>query len=556
MARPEPTRTATAPTPHLPRRVRRRTVHGAVLRARVSASLRPCRHERDALRYGRRPTRCGWRHCRFADAGEVTRDGPTRHETATRSHGATATAWRPAGCCSSAACRSAAPTRCSSWLPPSSATASTGCPTARPARGRTGSCGSTRCSARGPSSRCARPATTRTAPFPGCASATASRSTPCASSDLGYAQAAIVVVPHLRPAQARRADPARTAGSRCRCRPRSRRSPRSSRPRTRLASSRSTRRAMMTELAADLRRDPARPARGPVGHQLRVRHARRRHADVVPRPPRPASSSASCGSGAASRPASSSATTSATATSATTRERPLRRPAARRDRQRAVARASAARSTGSTSRCRRDRVDVRFFETLGQLALRPETQLYLGAAPPADGVAGAEGPHRRRAAVRARLRRRHRLRVGPPPRPGRRGARSSCTAAVTRAGWHGRHAAGVVRVARRLVDRVPDETWTHEPVDDFGTAYDNVDRHGWYRNLDPTVEELAHLLSDGDDPDRLLGRHRHPARPAEAAHVRHAGRRRSSSTARPSSCGSRSRSSATTPRSGSGCCAS
>ena len=45
---------------------------------------------------------------------------------------------------------------------------------------------------------------------------------------------------------------------------------------------------------------------------------------------------------------------------------------------------------------------------------------------------------------------------------------------------------------------MPDEDWTHEPVDAFGTAYDNVDRHGWYRNLDPTVEELAHLLSDGD----------------------------------------------------------
>ena len=47
-------------------------------------------------------------------------------------------------------------------------------------------------------------------------------------------------------------------------------------------------------------------------------------------------------------------------------------------------------------------------------------------------------------------------------------------------------------------DRVPDETWTQDPVDDFGTAYDNVDRHGWYRNLDPTVEELVHLLSDGE----------------------------------------------------------
>ena len=35
------------------------------------------------------------------------------------------------------------------------------------------------------------------------------------------------------------------------------------------------------------------------------------------------------------------------------------------------------------------RVDVRFFETLGGLALRPETRLYLGLIHPADGLVGA-----------------------------------------------------------------------------------------------------------------------------------------------------------------------
>ena len=35
-------------------------------------------------------------------------------------------------------------------------------------------------------------------------------------------------------------------------------------------------------------------------------------------------------------------------------------------------------------------------------------------------------------------------------------------------------------------------------MDAFGAAYDNVDHHSWYRNLDPTVEELAHLLTDGE----------------------------------------------------------
>jgi SAM-dependent methyltransferase len=46
--------------------------------------------------------------------------------------------------------------------------------------------------------------------------------------------------------------------------------------------------------------------------------------------------------------------------------------------------------------------------------------------------------------------------------------------------------------------RVPDEDWTEHPVDEFGLAYDNVEHHGWYKNLDPTVEELAGVLRDGD----------------------------------------------------------
>ena len=202
------------------------------------------------------------------------------------------------------------------------------------------------------------------------------------------------------------------------------------------------------------------------------------------------------------------------------------------------------------------RVDVRFFETLGQLSLRPETQLYLGAPPPRPtaspapkarivaaqrfvhdfGVATDCGWGRHRAAGRRGAGR-------AAPRGHRRRSDAGAAAAASfawPAGW----------------DRVPDEDWTQEPVDAFGTSYDNVDRHGWYRNLDPTVEELAHLLDDGDDHDRLLGRHRHPPRPAEAAHVRRAGRRRHRRQLARSSCASRSRSSATTPRSGSACCAS
>src|SRR5439155_22857220 len=47
------------------------------------------------------------------------------------------------------------------------------------------------------------------------------------------------------------------------------------------------------------------------------------------------------------------------------------------------------------------------------------------------------------------------------------------------------------------VERIPDEEWTRQPVDSFGLKYDTVENHGWYSNLDPTVEQLAGALKDG-----------------------------------------------------------
>ena len=46
--------------------------------------------------------------------------------------------------------------------------------------------------------------------------------------------------------------------------------------------------------------------------------------------------------------------------------------------------------------------------------------------------------------------------------------------------------------------RVPDEPWIHEPLDTFGTNYDVLDGHGWYRNLDPTVAQILASIDDGD----------------------------------------------------------
>lgn len=47
------------------------------------------------------------------------------------------------------------------------------------------------------------------------------------------------------------------------------------------------------------------------------------------------------------------------------------------------------------------------------------------------------------------------------------------------------------------VERIPDEDWVSQPVDAFGLHYDTVENHGWYRNLDLTVEQLAQDLGEG-----------------------------------------------------------
>jgi ubiquinone/menaquinone biosynthesis C-methylase UbiE len=46
--------------------------------------------------------------------------------------------------------------------------------------------------------------------------------------------------------------------------------------------------------------------------------------------------------------------------------------------------------------------------------------------------------------------------------------------------------------------RIPDEDWVGRPVEEFALHYDTVENHGWYRNLDLTVEQLAGDLRPGD----------------------------------------------------------
>jgi SAM-dependent methyltransferase len=140
-------------------------------------------------------------------------------------------------------------------------------------------------------------------------------------------------------------------------------------------------------------------------------------------------------------------------------------------------------------------IDLAFFETLAQLALRRETRLYLGLLHPSDGELGA------RARIVAARRFVPDFGVATDcgwarHRPQDVGSLIELHQAVTTP----------IRPLTRPVafawpegwERVPDDDWTRQPVDAFGEAYDNVDQHGWYRNLDPTVEELSHLLRGGD----------------------------------------------------------
>ena len=144
------------------------------------------------------------------------------------------------------------------------------------------------------------------------------------------------------------------------------------------------------------------------------------------------------------------------------------------------------------------RSDAAYFEPLSKLALSPDTELYLGLLHLGDGIEGA------------------RERIGA--------ARDFVDGfgAATDCGWGrgGSDAAEQLLELHRLASApigatagagggvgfewpegfvaVPDEDWTHTEMHEDGLAYDHVEAHGWYSNLDPTVERLAAELADGD----------------------------------------------------------
>jgi ribosomal protein S18 acetylase RimI-like enzyme/SAM-dependent methyltransferase len=45
--------------------------------------------------------------------------------------------------------------------------------------------------------------------------------------------------------------------------------------------------------------------------------------------------------------------------------------------------------------------------------------------------------------------------------------------------------------------RVPADDWVERPPEELALKYDTVQDHGWYRNLDPTLERLAAMLEPG-----------------------------------------------------------
>ncbi len=143
----------------------------------------------------------------------------------------------------------------------------------------------------------------------------------------------------------------------------------------------------------------------------------------------------------------------------------------------------------------RARVDEAYYAPLRELRLRPETELYLGLIHHTDGV---EGTARRMEVARRFV---------------------SGFGIATECGWGRRPPATVPELLRIHAalsapihetagprrrfqwpsgfQRVPDEDWTRQPVDTFGLRYDTVENHGWYRNLDPTVEDLVRHLEEG-----------------------------------------------------------
>jgi len=144
-----------------------------------------------------------------------------------------------------------------------------------------------------------------------------------------------------------------------------------------------------------------------------------------------------------------------------------------------------------------ERRDEGFLEPLARLRLQATTELYLGLVHAGESPEDADG------AIAAARRRAGEFGVATPCGWGRLPPREVPELIAAH-----------VRLSRPVVDplaqgsdvfawpesfpRVPADEWVEQPVDAFGLHYDTVENHGWYRNLDLTVEQLVSDLRDGD----------------------------------------------------------
>jgi SAM-dependent methyltransferase len=139
-----------------------------------------------------------------------------------------------------------------------------------------------------------------------------------------------------------------------------------------------------------------------------------------------------------------------------------------------------------------------YFAPLGSLVLQRETELYLGLLRLGDGVDGAQER------IAAAYRHVRGFGVATDCGWGRGGSDAvdgllelhravtkPLPASVRSAG------SGEFNWPEGFV-AVPDEDWTSSEIDATALAYDHVDAHGWYSNLNPTVDEIAATVRDGD----------------------------------------------------------
>ena len=141
--------------------------------------------------------------------------------------------------------------------------------------------------------------------------------------------------------------------------------------------------------------------------------------------------------------------------------------------------------------------DEAFFAPLGGLRLQAATELYLGLIHPGESD---EDARRSIAAAHASD---AEFGIATPCGWGRLPQRAvaqlmGAHAALSRPVADPSAEPGYVFAWPADFERVPDEQWVEEPMDEFGLHYDTVENHGWYRNLDPTVEQLAADLREGE----------------------------------------------------------